>query len=247
MQSVLILDPREDIRREYKKGLRQCGYQVLTCAGAEEGAGLLREHRPQVLILNPYLYGIDGITFLEEIQDLKPDVVITVSIDYPAYMRLRLLELGVGYLLLSPCSIEVITRRVKDMLQKSALPMPPEAGQIVAKHLRILGFSNQLGVRQTVVGVPLFAQDRTQRMTKNLYPAIAKLCGCNNWNQVESDIRDMKKKLWKKRDKKVWDRYFPGVTSCPANHVFISRLADILDEEMAAYEMPEAESHAKNA
>lgn len=247
MQSVLIVDPREDIRREYEKGLRQCGYQALTCAGAEEGAGLLREHRPQVLILNPYLYGIDGITFLEEIQDLKPDVVITVSTDYPAYMRLRLLELGVGYLLLSPCSIEVITRRVKDMLQKSALPVPPEAGQIVAKHLRILGFSNQLGVRQTVVGVPLFAQDRTQRMTKDLYPAIAKLCGCNNWNQVESDIRDMKKKLWKKRDKKVWDRYFPGVTSCPTNHVFISRLADILEAEMAAYEIPEAESHTKKA
>ena len=76
--------------------------------------------------------------------------------------------------------------------------------------------------------------DRINRITKELYPAVAKLYRCEPKN-VERSIRSAIDSAWKKRDERIWRMYFPpdtsGIIQRPTNAAFISRLADCRELE----------------
>lgn len=231
MQSILIVEPSETFRIELKRELESEHYQVFCCADGEEGLTLLQDHHPDGLILNLFLREFDGLSFLEAIQGFRPQVIITLSTYYPPYLELTLADLRVGHKLLMPCTIYSVTHRLCDMLQKIGLPSPPDARQIIARHLQRMKYPARSGFYMLLAAVPLFAQDRNQGLTKELYPAVVALCGKDNWRQVESAIRDAKRSAWKHRDRAVWEEYFPGATRCPSNWKFLSCLADLLDAE----------------
>ena len=85
------------------------------------------------------------------------------------------------------------------------------------------------GTKYLLIGIPLFAKDLNQRMIKELYPAIAQLCGNHSVDQVEHAIRDAIRQAWNTRDESVWRAYFPRggchTEKCPTSKLFISRLA----------------------
>lgn len=228
MQSILIVEPSEVFRSELARELQK-QYQVFCCGDSDEGAKLLKAHRPDGLILNLSLHGMDGLRFLEMMETPRPRAIITLSSVYPPYVLQALKDLGVSYSVLIPCTIHAVAHRMNDILCRLSPAVPPDAQEIVAEHLRILKIPTRRGYQMLRVGVPLFAQDRTQSMTKDLYPAIAVLCNCNNWKQVESDIRDLIHCSWEQRDNEIWANYFSDTSRCPTNKKFISRLSEFLD------------------
>lgn len=76
------------------------------------------------------------------------------------------------------------------------------------------------------IGIPRFAPDRSQSLSKELYPCIAKYYGYSDWHAVESAIRDVILTAWENRDPVVWEKYFPNQGKVPSNKQFIATLAE---------------------
>lgn len=82
------------------------------------------------------------------------------------------------------------------------------------------------GYKQLCVGVPLFARDPFQSLTKELYPAIARELNCGSSKAVEHCIRDCTLYAYEHRDPEVWEQYFPNSKKPPSNKQFLSALAE---------------------
>lgn len=76
--------------------------------------------------------------------------------------------------------------------------------------------------------IPSYAQDRAQRICKEIYADIAKAQGFSDWHVIESAIRDVIMDAWEKRNPDRWDEFFPSAVKAPSNKVFIAALADRL-------------------
>ena len=137
---------------------------------------------------------------------------------------------GADFVVMLPCTVQSIVSHVREIARMASMgKQAATPQQIVEEHLRRLGLPPHLaGFAQLRTGIPLFAQDENQQLEKELYPAIAELCGNRSVDQVERSIRQTIKEAWKNGDKKVWAEYFPGRTTAPTNKVFIAVLAQRL-------------------
>ncbi len=102
-----------------------------------------------------------------------------------------------------------------------------------AIHLRTLGLRpSRDGYRFLEVAIPLYAEDPSLRLHKEIYPAVAEICEANDETCVEHAIRTAIKSAWKGRDITLWKQYFPlndeGDIDCPSNKLFIATLAEML-------------------
>jgi len=229
MQSVLIIAPDDAFRTELIKELQK-HYRLLYCGNATEGIACFRSIQPDVLILNLFLPGIDGLRMLEMLGDRHPTVTITLSAVYTLYDTQQLLELGVNHMLLMPCTIHTVMHHVVRLLKYREDAQRTEVQKSITDHLTCLGFPTHLdGYQMLRMGTPIFAQDPNQSMTKEFYPAVALLCGNGNWKQVERSIRTAIRHAWEHRDADIWQRYFPDVIRCPSSKKFISRMTELLE------------------
>jgi len=81
------------------------------------------------------------------------------------------------------------------------------------------------GYRCLCIAIPAFAQDISQSMCNELYPAVAKALGYVDWRAVEFAIRRTILSAWEHRDPEIWESYFPGTTKVPTNKQFVATLA----------------------
>ena len=81
------------------------------------------------------------------------------------------------------------------------------------------------GYSQLCIAISKFADDITQPMCGELYPAVAKAVGHMDWRAVEFSIRRAILSAWTHRDTEIWSEYFPGATKAPSNKSFIATLS----------------------
>jgi CheY-like chemotaxis protein len=91
--SVLVVEDDPDIRALLEQRVRRLGHEVVSAATAEAGLVASREHRPDLVLLDLKLPGMDGWAFLDQLR-AEPDragvPVVVVSIvdrddqDHPA-------------------------------------------------------------------------------------------------------------------------------------------------------------------
>lgn len=233
MGKLLIAESSDTLRIQLQEELKK-HYDVTTCADGAAALRLLDSLRPDALILDLMLPESDGLSVLE-LAEYIPSVVLCITALPSEYAIQRACDLGAGYILLKPCSIRSIANHLEQLCIAHSLPRRslPDAQSRAAAHLLALGVNlSSAGGYQLRVGIPLFAQDPSQRLGKELYPAITVLCG-NTAQDVEYTMRDAIQKAWTNRDQELWEWYFPGATRYPSNKRFISRLAQIILDENA--------------
>ena len=231
MQKLLIADS-SDIFASALEAALSGQFQILTCADGNTLQQLLGEYRPDVLILNLLLPYQDGITALQK-SGFHPPVILAVVMHMSAYVEHAVTALGVDYTMIAP-SVDAVVLRLQDLMKQYTAPS--DAGDIhalAAYHLQLLGIPSHLdGYQQLCLALPLFARDPQQRMTKQLYPEVAKRCGCRDLRNVEHSIRKAIHTAWAHRDNAIWRKYFAfgphGTIPCPSNKAFICRLAEVL-------------------
>lgn len=92
-----------------------------------------------------------------------------------------------------------------------------------------LGFpAHKIGYDALCIGIPRFALDKRQSLSKDLYPYIAEKLDIAEWRSVENDIRRIISEAWENRNPAIWDKYFPGLKRAPTNKRFIATLAKYL-------------------
>jgi two-component system phosphate regulon response regulator PhoB len=136
---VLVVDDEADIRELVRLNLAREGYEVLDCETGEQALGLVRSQKPDLVVLDLMLPGIDG---LEVCRRLKADpgtarvrVVILTAKGEEADVVAGL-ELGADDYVVKPFSGKVLVARVRRLLRK-AVPSSEEQGVIRIHDLTI--------------------------------------------------------------------------------------------------------------
>jgi len=75
---ILIADDEDSLRWVLEKGLRQAGYDVVAVKDGEEAVRVFEAQPFDLVFLDVRMPGLDGLTALERIRDLRPDVYVIV-------------------------------------------------------------------------------------------------------------------------------------------------------------------------
>jgi CheY-like chemotaxis protein len=83
MSQVLVVEDYEDARAMVEMILEDAGYQVLLAADGLEGVALARRHRPDAILMDIFMPGLDGIEATRQIK-ADPSTAAVPVIAYTA-------------------------------------------------------------------------------------------------------------------------------------------------------------------
>ena len=234
MRTLLIAHKSEELVSVLTAMLSQ-QFCVVSCGDGETAVKLMRSLQPDYMILDIMLPLKDGFTVLEEAYWQTPAVVLATTDSASSYIISSAVSKHIDYMFVCPTPPRMIVTRLFDIIeQKTNLSRPADAPPKTTADilLRLKIPAERDGFTQLRVGVPIFAADPAQRLSKELYPAIAKICGNGTSQQVEHSIRTAIEAGWNNGDRELWEQYFPagsaGSRKCPSNKTFISTLAAII-------------------
>jgi len=124
MRSILVVDDEPGIRQSLTSVLQDEGYEVAAVESGEDCLGWLSKKRAEVVMLDIWLPGMDGLEALEKIQTLEdPPVVIMISGHGTIETAVRATKLGAFDFIEKPLSIEktlLILKHAFEQLQLAA-------------------------------------------------------------------------------------------------------------------------------
>lgn len=226
MPKLLIADYNEDFRLALSEALQE-QFQVRCCNTGTEALEILTQEFIDVLVLDLMLPEIDGLTLLERITDegISPR---TLAFDplLSSYVQDCLQRCGVSYVMRKPCTLAAVVKRVMDISSNLTLPIyhsPQEAR--TAQLLNTLNFrTNHHGFHYLCKAIPLLAMNPGQKLSMELYPAVAKLFS-RSADNIERSIRNAIEVAWANRDADIWTQYFPNLRKKPTNAHFLAAMA----------------------
>lgn len=234
MLKILIADGTEEFSSALGEYLRS-EFLIRTCCEGNQALELLGSYRPEILVLDLMLPGLDGISILQAAQKLglNPMVLATSRFISP-YVMEAMDRFGVGYLMVKPCDVVATVSRIRDLSHELYAPamVLPDLRSTVSNVLLHLGMPTKLrGYCCTREAILCQMRNPGMSVTKELYPQVAHLCD-GTTAQVERAIRGAILAAWNNRDERVWQRFFlpgqDGEIPRPTNAEFISRIADCL-------------------
>lgn len=244
MKKLLVAVSSEVLLQALMEELWQ-DYCVIPCTDGETAHVLLQKEDPEFAILDLMLPGMDGVGLLQtaRIAGVKTRV-IAVSYYISDYLVQSLEQLQVSYFIRLPCRSQILAERLRDMDRH----YEGETGWTRAAQelLAVLGFRvNSVGYRTVLTALEIFRKDPNQKITKQLYPAVAQICG-GTGIQVEKAIRSAIESAWMCRNEEIWRCYFSlgqnGKVVRPTNADFLARVLLYTQSRL-----PDAASWEKNS
>jgi two-component system nitrogen regulation response regulator NtrX len=143
---VLVVDDEEGIRESLSGIFEDEGCAILTSNSGEEALELLKEQSPDLVLLDIWLPGIDGIKTLEEIKALKPDLpVIMISGHGNIELAVNATKTGAYDFLEKPLSLERVLLVARRALEKRTLEIENKAlKKDLTKKYRLIGNSTKM-------------------------------------------------------------------------------------------------------
>jgi len=121
---VMIVDDEEGIRETLSGILEDEGYESISASSGEEAVKKIKEIVPDVVLLDVWLTGMDGMQTLQEIKALHPDIpVIIISGHANIEIAVKATKMGAYDLLEKPLSIEKVLLTVDRALEKRSLEL----------------------------------------------------------------------------------------------------------------------------
>ncbi len=132
-QNILVVEDNENTRRLLETILRSAGYEVTAAPDAEEGLRILHGEAPvDLVLLDLFLPGADGVQFLRKRAEMEPDrqppVIVVSATEDMDTLRPQLRELGAKLALRKPFDVQELLDGVSQYATKrSAKPAAPAA------------------------------------------------------------------------------------------------------------------------
>lgn len=116
---VLIVEDEESIRRFISINLIRNNFEVLEADTGELGVKLVKEKKPDVVVLDIMLPGIDGYKVCEEIRKIIPDLIIIMLTAKSQDMdKIMGLELGADDYMVKPFNPLELVARIRAILRR---------------------------------------------------------------------------------------------------------------------------------
>ena len=119
---ILVVDDQEDIRWLFSNLLREAGYAVSTAADGQEALQVAARQRPQLVLMDVRMPGVDGITALGRLKQGDPHlpvIMLTAYGDVPG--AVQAMKLGAENYLLKPFNNEGVLLAIRRALERVAL------------------------------------------------------------------------------------------------------------------------------
>ncbi len=123
---ILVIEDEPDIARAVVALLERASYQVILSADGHAGLRMLHSARPDLVILDIGLPGMDGWNVLERIRDLTTVPIIMVTARTQEGDKVRGLQAGADDYMTKPFSNRELVARVEAHLRRATTP--PESG-----------------------------------------------------------------------------------------------------------------------
>ena len=129
MRSVLIVDDEIGARESLKMILKN-DYEVSSTRNAEEAFSKIKEHSPDVILLDILLPDLDGLKVLERIKQNDPDmVVIMITATRTVNTAVEAMKLGAYDYVTKPFDIDQLRLIITRSLSAKALEQEVKHGR----------------------------------------------------------------------------------------------------------------------
>lgn len=145
-EDILIVDDERNIRTSLEAVLRDEGYRASSVASGEEALARLRQGTPDLVLLDIWLPGMDGLVTLEEMRKLDPELpVVMISGHGTIETAVKATKLGAYDFIEKPLSLEKTLLAVRHALDQSRLLRENRAlRQRLEKKYEIVGNSEAI-------------------------------------------------------------------------------------------------------
>src|SRR4030066_1046474 len=133
---ILVVDDEPAISNLVVSYLRKEGYEVYSAADGPSGLKAARAYRPDLIVLDIMLPGMDGLEVLTQLRRESNVYVILLTAKTEELDRVLGLSIGADDYVTKPFSPRELTARVKAALRR--LQASPSTGEVLAfRHVRI--------------------------------------------------------------------------------------------------------------
>lgn len=226
MSQIIIADSSAVFAAELKNQLAP-DISVHCCDNVRDLLAMLKAGMPDLLVLDMSFPGCDGLELLREITAMPAHPAVLATLDYVSdFVRSSLAAMGIGYLLVKPCKIEFVAKRVREMLCFYAVnPVPEDLLQMLMISEK---FSGSAYIR---CALPCLMKNPDLQLTKQLYPMIGSKFG-KKPECVERSIRHAVHTTWERHNGFIWQQYLEndpdGRSYRPSNSEFFQMLMRIV-------------------
>ncbi|PAU89501.1 sigma-54-dependent Fis family transcriptional regulator [Pseudomonas sp. WN033] len=121
-ERIVLVEDDSGLRELLQEELEAEGYQVSACADAEQGAQLLAEMQPDLLVSDLRLPGADGLTLLQPSRQLsRPPAVLIITAFGSVQQAVQALKAGADDFLTKPLEMDHFLLTVSRLLENRRL------------------------------------------------------------------------------------------------------------------------------
>jgi DNA-binding response OmpR family regulator len=130
--TVLVVDDEQAVQRLLAFPLEREGYRVVAAADGEQALALAQEHRPDLILLDVMLPGIDGLEVCRRIRAASSVPIIMLTARDDEIDKVLGLELGADDYITKPFSLAELRSRIRAVLRRAQLAPRPAADDVLS-------------------------------------------------------------------------------------------------------------------
>jgi len=125
---ILVVDDELDVAQMLTEYLTEQGYQVVTAHGGVEALTKIDLEKPQVILLDIRMPGMDGVEVLRRIRSFDTQVgILMISANDDVDLAKQTIAMGAFDYTLKPVDFAYLSRAVDTMMARSPAQAPPHA------------------------------------------------------------------------------------------------------------------------
>ena len=229
---ILLADNSEEFRLLLRRTLEDTGeFQVVGDTGdGDEAWELIQKTKPDVVVMDMILPGLDGMSLLQRIP--KEIKCIVLSAFCSQNMVQELTRMGAWYFIPKPAHMDSLLDRIRQATHDSSVLSLPTLEAEVTAILHEVGVPAHIKgyqyLREAII-IVVQNMDAINAVTKVLYPEVAKRFNTTP-SRVERAIRHAIEVAWDRGDLETLQGYFGYTVNSakgkPTNSEFIAMIAD---------------------
>jgi len=133
---VLVADDEPRITKLVSLALRDEGFRVVTASGGEEALARAEEVRPDIVLLDIVMPGMDGIEVMRQLREHRPVPVILLTARGSTAEKTKGLDLGADDYVAKPFDLDELAARVRAVLRR-ATGVAPGDGVVAFDDIQI--------------------------------------------------------------------------------------------------------------
>ena len=239
--NVIIADESKEIVNEFLSNVPKEGFNVV--AVANDGVSLLRlikEHRPDVVVMDLILPQLDGFAIMEKIKQegIDTNIIIHTNLSLNGFVS-KAMGLGAKYYAIKPFSSTLLIERIQDVVKLPQIEVENSASLNMSKmEEKITNIFITVGIPAHIKGyqflreaikLAIASPEIINSITKKLYPTIAEKYSTSA-SKVERAIRHAIEVAWNRGKieniNNVFGLKIYSSNEKPTNGEFIALVAD---------------------